>query len=350
MSKHIELQLPAFYPDATHGYIKSVGSDDLKANGVQGLVINTYHFLSDGNMDTVEDFGGLHQFINFQGPIITDSGGFQAMSLVRKNPGNGKFTEDGIIFKLEGKSDKLFLTPELCIETQFKLGSDIIMCLDDCTDPEEGIQEQEKSVERTIKWAKRCKDKYLELEKSTGRSPRILGIIQGGNIKELRKKCAEELIKIGFDGYAFGGWPVDKDKNFLTDIVNYIVSLMPQDGIKYAMGVGMPHDITACFKAGYNLFDCVLPTRDARHQRLYRFIKEDVFEDNFYDFVYISSGKFKNDKTPIDETCECTTCRNYSKAYLRHIFKIGDPLAYRLATIHNLHFYTKLMEKISKTA
>ncbi len=337
-----KFNLPVFFPDATHGFVKGLATQDLINAKVQGLVINTYHAIVDETVERIAKLGGLHKFISFNGPIITDSGGFQVMSLIHRNPSNGKITEDGIKFKIQGKKAPLWLTPENCIQTQIKLGADIIMCLDDCTDPSQPHNEQEVSIERTVRWAKRCKDEFekLTLDIEITKKPRLFSIIQGGNSKELRKECAEKLVKIGFDGFGFGGWPVDGERNFLTEIVDYTASLMPDDKPKYAMGVGKPQDIVSCVTMGYNMFDCVLPTRDARHERLYIF---DGSKEKF-GYIHIGSSKYVSDTSPISEMCDCETCKHYSRAYLHHLFKQKDSAAIRLATIHNLRFYSMLME------
>ncbi|OGC77123.1 hypothetical protein A2619_00385 [candidate division WWE3 bacterium RIFOXYD1_FULL_39_9] len=294
--------------------------------------------------------------MNINLPVITDSGGFQAMSLVRNSKNGGYFNENGVVFKNFRNGQFLELTPETCIETQIKIKSDIIMCLDDCTDPSEPFEEQEKSVERTIRWAKRCKDtfdKYVNETTFTDdeRRPLIFGIIQGGNHPVLRKECAEALIKMDFDGYAYGGWPMYKG-TLMEEILSIVADSMPKDKPKYAMGVGKPEDIQKCIKMGYNMFDCVLPTRDARHERLYVFNGNDISAepDKFYDFLNIGSGKYKHDTTAISENCGCLTCQKYLRAYLHHLFKVGDPAAYRLATIHNLYFYTQLMSYFSSAS
>jgi queuine tRNA-ribosyltransferase len=335
------IQLPAFFPDATHGFVKSTGADDLLAAGTTGIVVNTFHSICDDNINSVEKVGGIHQFTHFPGVIITDSGGFQAMSLIRRNSQNGKINDEGVVFKNPKDNSKVFLTPELCIKHQARLKSDIIMCLDDCTDPSEALVEQKLSVERTIAWAKRCKETYLNTFKNKAIKPLIFAIIQGGNSLKLRKYCADELKIIGFDGYAFGGWPVDQNKKFMSKILKYTVEQMPQDKPKYAMGVGKPENIKSCIKMGYNLFDCVLPTRDARHERLY------VNHGKSYQYLYIGSQKYKNDKKPISGSCDCLTCKSYSRFYLYNLFKNKDPLALRLATIHNLKFYNDYLKRFS---
>lgn len=345
------LSLPAFFPDATKAVIKGVAADDLARCQIDGLVVNTYHLMNENLVDTINQMGGIHKFMGFNWPVISDSGGFQVMSLIRENPRNGEITDSGIFFKPSKHVEaghvftEMHLSPKSCIETQIKLGSDIIMCLDDCTNIKEPVAEQEKSMERTIKWAQMCKDEFERLTAGTKpeNKPLLFAIVQGGNVKELRKKCAEALIKIGFDGYAYGGWPVDADHNFLTDIVDYTCKLIPDDKPKYAMGVGKPKDIIACKDMGYNMFDCVLPTRDARHRRLY------VFNDAMstdYTFINMDKAEHKLNSEPVSGLCDCETCKNYSRGYLYHLFKIKDMSAIRLATIHNLRFYSVLMERL----
>ncbi len=342
-TKYGTIEYPAFFPDATHACIKGLSSKDVLDSGTEGLVVNTYHAIVDKNVEIIEKCGGLHKFMGFDKPIITDSGGFQAMSLVRRNKGNGKITNEGIKFKIEGSKKRVLLTPENCIQTQIRLGGDILMCLDDCTDPEEPLKEQKISVERTIEWASRCKAEFNKLTKNLKSKPLLFGIIQGGNSKELRKKCADELVKIGFDGYAYGGWPVDGSGNFLEEMLSFCEKLIPNGLPKYAMGVGKPEDIIKCVEMGYNLFDCVLPTRDARHKRLY---VRDEKNPKGYSFVYMRAQKHEADKKAVSSSCKCALCENHSRAYLYHLFKIGDSGAGRLATIHNLRFYSDYIRNL----
>ncbi len=344
ITKHGTINFPAFFPDATHGYIKGLSSEDVEKTGVSGVVVNTYHAIVDGTVETIEKCGGINKFMKLSVPTISDSGGFQAMSLIRKSPKNGKITADGIKFKIDGRKRNINLTPELCIETQFKLGADIMMCLDDCTDPSEPLKEQKLSVERTVDWAERCKKRFTQLSKRVkGKKPLLFAIIQGGNDQTLRKKCAEELIKIGFDGYAYGGWPVDGNGVFLENMLEYCAELMPGDKPRYAMGVGKPEDIKKCVKMGYDMFDCVLPTRDARHKRLYITDRKAACG---YKFLYLRAGKHATDTSPISSSCKCELCGKHTKAYLYHLFKQGESGAGRLATIHNLTFYSEFMESL----
>jgi len=328
--------------------------------------MNTYHLLSKPGPSTIKALGGLHNFSGFQGPILTDSGGFQVFSLIRENEKFGEIRKNEIIFRPEGKKGKkVSITPEKCIQAQFAYGSDIIMCLDYCTHPDDPMETNRLSVETTIRWAKRCKDEYNRLvsqpNKKAKSRPLIFGIIQGGNDKTLRKLCADALIEIGFDGFGFGGWPLDSSGQLQYEILEYTASLMPDDKPKYAMGLGKPEGIIACFQMGYNLFDCVIPTREARHNRLYVYnetflqMQPSDFEpksgraEKFYSYHYILDDVHRRDSRPVSDLCDCHTCRNYSRAYLRHLKRIGDSLGNRLATFHNLRFYTMLMEKLAAT-
>ena len=346
---HGELKLPAFFPDGTYGVVKSVSSRDLNGVDVKGMIVNTFHLMNRVGRNTMKEIGGIHNLIGWNKPVVSDSGGFQVFSLINENSSRGEIRKNEIIFRLEDGT-KLILSPEKWIQLQFSIGSDIIMCLDHCTHPDDSFEIQKSSVDTTIRWAKKCREEYDRLvkdKKYKDKKPLIFGIIQGGNDKELRKYCAEELIKIGFDGFGFGGWPLDKNNKLIDDILEYTASLMPDDLVKYAMGIGRPDEIVRCAKMGYNLFDCVIPTREARHNRLYVFNENaDINSDNFYHFMRILDKEYKTDMAKVDKYCSCELCKNYSRSYLHHLSKIGDSGADRLATMHNLRFYTSLMERI----
>ena len=355
---HGTVPLPAFFPDGTYGVVRCVDTDDLHKCKVPGLVMNGFHLLSKPGVNVLKHFKGVHSFSGWDRPVLTDSGGFQVFSLIQQNPKFGEVRKNELIFRPDGGNRKIILTPEKSIQFQFSCGSDIMMCLDYCTHPEDSYEISKLSVELTVDWAKRCKQEYekqMTIRKiPQEKRPLIFAIIQGGGYHELRKKCADDLIKIGFDGFGFGGWPVASDGNLVEDILEYTANLMPDDKIKYAMGLGKPDGIIKCVKMGYNLFDCVIPTREARHNRLYVF--DDGIEtgsdaetesDPFaYSHYYILDDKYIRDDRPVSESCDCPTCNKYSRAYLYHLYKVGDSLAYRLATMHNLRFYTTLMEKI----
>lgn len=353
---HGEIKLPTFFPDGTYGVVRSVDGDDLLGAHIPGLVMNGFHLLSKPGVSVLKKFKGIHAFSNWDRPILTDSGGFQVFSLIRQNPKFGEIRKNELIFRPDGGNEKLILTPEKSIQFQFACGSDIMMCLDYCTSPEDSYEVSAFSVDVTIDWAARCKKEYekqLAARKiSNDKRPLLFAIIQGGIYHDLRKRCSDALAQMGFDGFGFGGWPVASDGSLIEDILAYTASLMPDDKIKYAMGLGKPDGIIKCVKMGYNLFDCVIPTREARHNRLYVFgdeaDKENAsVQDSFaYSHYYIMDEKHIREDFPVSKDCDCMTCRKYSRAYLYHLYKVGDSLAYRLATIHNLRFYTMLMEKI----
>lgn len=353
VTAHGTVKLPAFFPDGTKGTVACVDSVDLRDCGVQGIVMNTYHLLKKASV--VKSVGGLHEFSNWQGPILTDSGGFQAFSLIKENSKTCKGSIDeknGITFRLEGQKKAEVLSPEKCIQKQFEYGSDIMMCLDYCTDLKDEYAENEFSVDVTIKWAQRCLDEYrrqLRLRKiPEEKRPLLFAIIQGGKFKDLRKKCGDALKAMnnssGFDGYGFGGWPIDETTgNIDADILQYTADQMEDGKPKYAMGLGNPQAVTECCKMGYNLFDCVKPTREARRNILYTFSGEDRYKAKILSTL---SEDFIRNKKPAESGCTCFVCRNYSQAYLYHLAKSGDSLAFRFATIHNLRFYTELCDRI----
>ena len=348
-TRHGTVRLPAFFPDATRAVVRTVDAQDLEDCGIQGLIVNTFHVTSTPGVGLVKSQGGVHDFMGWERPVITDSGGFQAMSMIRENARYGTISDAGITFSnFDAKNrKKLKLTPQKCIQIQFDLGSDVMMCLDDCPHPEASKEQVEASVRRTVKWAKQCKKEFerqVEARKlAPADRPMLFGIIQGGYSKHMRWQCAEALIEIGFDGYGFGGWPLTPEGDMATSILDYTAQLMPDEGFKYAMGVGNPQAIVRCVEMGYDLFDCVLPTRDARHERLYCADSDDPAS---FSYLYIEDDKHKRDARPISEQCDCACCRRYSRSYLHHLFQIQDGLAGRLATIHNLRFYARLMERL----
>ncbi|MBN8545847.1 MAG: queuine tRNA-ribosyltransferase family protein [Ignavibacteria bacterium] len=349
-----EMHFPVFLPDGTRGIVRSVDSSDLEACGIEAIVVNTLHLTTKPGLTTVNGIGGIHEFMNFHHSVISDSGGFQVYSLITESKA-GTIHKDGFTYKLEQEKEKQTLTPEKCIQHQFRIGADIIYCLDYCTHPSAPDETQIESVELTIKWAKRCKKEYenqIKIRKiSDEERPLIFGVVQGGNSKELRKKCVDALMEIGFDGYGFGGWPID-DEGKLLEMVGFVAELVGAGYPKHALGIGKPENLVRAFIAGYEIFDCVIPTRDARHKRLYTFKNYDSIEniddlaDGFYKYLYMQDDIHIKDFRPIEEGCDCHTCRHFTRSYLHHLFRIGDTLANRLATIHNLRFYTRLTDKL----
>jgi queuine tRNA-ribosyltransferase len=350
-NKHLDL--PAFLPDATLGYVRAVDSRDLENIGVQALVMNTFHLMQKPGSTTIQAFSGLHNFADWHGAIITDSGGFQAYSLIHQSDQFGSLSDRGILFRPDGKGRKFLLSPEKSIQLQFSYDSDVIICLDDCTHVDASRAVQEVSVSRTLNWAKRCKDEYnLQLEQrkiSEVKRPLIFGVVQGGDYTDLRQKCAEGLLEIGFDGFGYGGWPLDSQGQLLTDIVALTRELIPNSFPMHALGIGHPINLVKTYRLGYQLFDCALPTRDARHGRLMRYTvphNDPLRREDWLEYVYIQDKKHIKADLPVSDVCNCPVCQYYSIGYLHHLFKTGDWLYQRLATLHNLRFMTQLTERL----
>lgn len=349
---HGDLSLPAYLPDATHGVVRSVGADDLLACDTPALVMNAYHLMQRPGSSTVQALGGLHRMAGWPRPIITDSGGFQAYSQIAQNAKFGSINNNGITLRPEGSDRKLLLTPEKSIQLQVSYGADVVICLDECTHVDAPEETQRAAVERTIAWARRCRDEFDRLMEqkrlAEGQRPLLFGVIQGGGYPDLRRQCAEALLEIGFDGFGYGGWPLDKQNNLLTEIINYTRALIPPRLPMHALGVGHPANVVACAEAGYNIFDSAMPTRDARHGRLYIYTSEQPWlssaKSDWLAYVYIGDEKHIKADGPISPWCDCLCCSRYSLGYLRHLFKVGDGLFYRLATIHNLRFMVRLTD------
>jgi queuine tRNA-ribosyltransferase len=350
-----DLPSPLFLPDATFGVVRSVDSEDLKAVGVEALVMNTFHLMQKPGSAIIQSLGGLHKMSHWDRSLVTDSGGFQAYSLIRQNPKFGSLQEKGIIFQPEGSQRKYQLTPEKSVQLQLGFGSDVVICLDDCTHVDEGYEEQKTSVERTIKWARLGKKEFtriIEQKKLSEESrPRLYAVVQGGGYKDLRLKCAEALLEIGFDGFGFGGWPLDKENHLLTEIVGYTREIIPVEFPMHALGIGHPENVLTCFDLGYDIFDCAMPTRDARHGRLFTFVNSPDsahggLSGDWLKYLYINDEEHMHRDRAISEYCDCPCCTNYSLGYLHHLFKMGDSLFMRLATLHNLRFMTQLCDRI----
>lgn len=350
---HGRIALPAFFPDATRGVVRGLDALDLSNCGVPGMVMSTFHLMQSPGSTTIRKLGGLHRFTGWDAPLITDSGGFQIYSLIRQNVKNGTLTDKGLSYSA-GNGSRQNLTPEKAIQLQLSYGADIIYCLDDCTNSGEAAAEQEVAVTRTINWAQRCRTQFDQLvaqkrvEPET--QPRIYGVIQGGNSKELRQRCAAELLEVGFDGFGFGGWPFDASGALLGEIIEYTRSLIPSEIPMHALGIGHPETVLWAARVGYDLFDSTLPTRDARRGRLYRFAippsQISWFREHWFQKIYIQDKKY----IKCDERCcphtHSYTSERYSLAFLHHLFKINDALYIRLATLHNLAFMMQLMRQI----
>ena len=343
------LPVPSFLPDATRAGVRGVTSDDLRAVGVEGVVVNAFHLLRRPGARVIQAAGGVHRFMDWDGPVLSDSGGFQVWSLIRQDPARGVIRDNEVIFREPSTGERWTLTPERIVQLQFQLGSDVIVCLDDCTDADAPAAEQERSVDRTLRWARRCRDEFDRqvAQRTSSYPPRIFAVVQGGRVESLRRRCAIELADIGFDGYGFGGWPFEAAGSLLTEPLRWVTESLPASVPRHALGIGRPDHVVDAFALGYSVFDCALPTRDARHGRLYAFRPGRADSpprprDPFYRAIRIHDPEHRVEHGPIEPGCDCLACSRYSVAYLHHLFKVGDLSAERLATLHNLRFYVRL--------
>lgn len=326
ITNHGAFTTPAFLPVGTQGTVKSLTPEELMEIGVEAILGNTYHLYLRPGHETIKKLGGLHSFIHWQRPIITDSGGFQIFSLGTLR----KISEEGVIFQSHLDGSSHFLSPEKVVEIQSVLGSDIGMVLDECISYPSSYEYVKNSMERTCRWAQRS------LETKDQKDLPLFAIVQGGVYKELREWSAKTLVKMGFQGYAIGGLSVGEPKTMMLDVLKWTTPLLPDLTPRYLMGVGTPEDIIEGVKLGIDFFDCVLPTRNARNGTLFTSSGK----------ISIKQAQYAEDKNPIDETCSCYTCQHYSRAYLRHLYLSKEILSSRLNTIHNLYYYNNLINKI----
>jgi len=347
-TNHGDFQTPIFMPPGTQATVKAVGPDDLSKIGIEILLVNTLHLALQPGENLIYDLGGIHSFMGWFKPILSDSGGFQAWSFNKNRAKNGrkmaKIQEDGIEFNSPIDGSKHFITPEKSIEIQYKLGADIIMAFDECSPDNDDREYAKKAMQRTHKWAQRSLKKHQELSKvyleKGKKPPLIFGIIQGGIFEDLRKESAKFITSLDFDGIALGGETIGYNMPRTLEIIDYLQDLLPQDKPQYTMGLGSSaQDIIEVVKKGVDMFDCVGPTRMARHGSLY------TEQSN----LRISNKCFQKDNNPIDENCDCYTCQNFSRAYLHHLYSVKEPLYLRLATIHNLRFIMRLIHTLRKT-
>jgi queuine tRNA-ribosyltransferase len=350
-TKHGKLSIPFFMPDATRALVKFLSVDEVKGAGIGALVVNTLHLYLEPGMKIIKKAGGVHKFMDWDGPLLSDSGGYQVFSLIHKNPKMGKIDDKGAVFKSPSDGSMHTLTPEKSIQIQFDLGVDMMVCLDDCPPNEFSREQIEAAIERTIKWAARCKAEFNKQIKKrkikkTDR-PLLFAVVQGGQYPELREDCAKRLMKIGFDGYGFGGRHFDKDGIFLEEALKAVLKPLPENALKFALGIGSPEDIVRCRKMGWEMFDCVMPTREGRHGKLfYSTAGKKVGQKDFYHTINIGNSRFATDFSPINSKSKIKELRRHTMAYLHHLFKINDPLGSRLASLNNLEFYSDLMKKL----
>lgn len=323
---HGKVATPAFMPVASHGTVRAVGPDDLGVVGAVMLLSNTYHLYLRPGIQTVESLGGLHRFMAWNGPILTDSGGYQVFSLARLR----RVTEDGVVFRSHIDGSEHYLTPEMAVEYQEKLGSDIMMVLDECPMSTDDAGRVREATERTHRWAERCLRNWKRRDRP------LYGIVQGGVSAELRRDSARVVASMGFPGFGLGGLSLGETSRQTWDMVGEVVAQLPREKPRYLMGVGAPDDIVKGVACGVDLFDSALPTRTARNGAL--FTPEGRRN--------IKNAEFRFRDGPLDQTCDCYTCRNFTAAYLHHLFRCEELLFYRLATIHNLRFIFRLLERV----
>lgn len=342
-TSHGKISTPIFMPVGTLGSVKTISPEELEDLNAEIILGNTYHLYLRPGDKIVKKMGGLHKFINWDRPILTDSGGFQVFSLAHRR----KITEKGVEFRSHIDGSKHMLTPEKAIEIQKNLGSDIIMPLDQCTDYKDSYKIIAQAVDRTTRWAKRCKDAHKD------KNQLLFGIVQGGIYKDLREKSIKDLVAMDFDGYSIGGMMFEtgetknqKNKKDFFYMTGYICDRLPEEKPRYLMGIGEPSDLIHGVRMGIDMFDCVLPTRLARHGSVWKKTKSQI-EDFKYEKLDLRKAKFRNDKKIIDKDCLCYTCRKgFSRAYLSHLVREGEVLGLRLLSIHNLHFLTDLIAKM----
>ncbi|MGK2889613.1 MAG: tRNA guanosine(34) transglycosylase Tgt [Candidatus Malihini olakiniferum] len=319
------VETPAFMPVGTYGTVKSITPEEVKETGTQILLGNAFHLWLRPGQEIMKLHGNLHNFMQWHGPILTDSGGFQVFSL----GGISKITEEGVHFLNPINGDAIFLSPEKSMEIQYDLGSDIVMIFDECTPYPADWDYAKRSMEMSLRWAKRSRERFDELNNNNA----LFGIIQGSVYEDLRDVSVKGLVEIGFDGYAVGGLAVGEPKANMHRILEHVCPQIPADKPRYLMGVGKPEDLVEGMRRGIDMFDCVMPTRNARNGHL--FVTDGV--------VRIRNAVHKDDTHPLDEHCDCYTCRNYSRAYLHHLDRCNEILGMRLKTIHNLLYYQRLM-------
>lgn len=323
---HGVFHTPAFIPVGTQATVKAMTPEELRDLGAEIILSNTYHLYLRPGHERIRRLGGLHRFMHWEHPLLTDSGGFQVFSLNSLV----KVSEEGVEFQSHLDGSRHFITPEKAIAIQEALGADIIMCLDECTPYPASHEEAECSLQRTLKWSRRCRESHRASHQA------LFGIVQGGMYSDLRRKGVEVLIEIGFDGYALGGLSVGENQEIMVRVIAETAPLLPENLPRYVMGLGMPGDMIEAVREGVDMFDCVLPTRNARNGMLFTRSGK----------MAIKNAKYAEDPSPIEPGCPCYTCRNYSRAYLRHLYFAEEILAFRLNTIHNLHFYLTFMREM----
>jgi len=327
---HGEIQTPFFMPVGTNGCVKTLGAQDLKDIHAQIVLSNTYHLFLRPGMEVIESAGGLHSFMNWDGPILTDSGGYQVFSLTKFR----KITDEGVKFRSHIDGSSQFFSPEDVMAIERIIGSDMVMPLDECAPYPCDRKQAEKSVERTTHWAKRSKEYFMD--KGMDQKQKLFGIVQGATYEDLRKRSAEELLDIGFDGYAVGGVSVGEPVKDMFEALDWVMPLLPEDKVRYFMGIGYPDQIVRAVGEGIDMFDTCIPTRFGRNGSAFTHSGR----------VVIRNSEHAKDFRPIDEECSCMVCQNYSRSYIRHLTNVNETLGMRLISYHNVYFYVNLMKQI----
>lgn len=344
------LPYPLFFPDATRGEVRQLSFTDVKKVELPGILVNTFHLLRLVGTEKTIEAGGIHKYLGWDGAMISDSGGFQVMSIAKKGGGNSTVTDEGVTFTIDGVDHHF--SPEDSIKYQMTMMTDLMVVLDDFTPPDATYEEALVTVNRTTLWAKRCKEEFERIMKTRAGEPRpyMIGVVQGGKYEDLRLKSIKELTEIRFDGYGYGGFPM-KDGKFDEAMAKFMADNLPKDSVLYGLGIGKPDDIVKCVNCGWQIFDCVLPTRDARHGRLYVYTAEsmgkiEVQKDGFYEFYNPRQAKHLEENIPVSPACDCELCTTITRTEFATMWRARDERVLRLATIHNLRFYAILMEKL----
>ncbi|KPL19943.1 MAG: queuine tRNA-ribosyltransferase [candidate division Zixibacteria bacterium SM23_81] len=334
ITSHGEVQTPAFMPVGTQGTVKTLSPRELGEVGAQIILSNSYHLYLRPGPEVIEQAGGLHRFIGWDKPILTDSGGYQVFSLADLN----MVGEEGVTFQSHLDGSRHLFTPEKIMEIQHALGADIIMCLDECTAYPCTHQEAQTSAERTFRWASKSKEAHNRLSAVRDQDQCLFGIVQGSTYPDLRERSAKALVELDFQGYAVGGLSVGEPKLAMYEMIDATIPHLPVEKPRYLMGVGMPEDLVDAVSRGVDLFDCVIPTRNARNGSVFTHQGQ----------LVVKNAEYARDFTPIDSSCQCYTCRHFSRAYLRHLFQAGEILAPRLATLHSVYFFMSLMRDMRR--
>ncbi len=342
-----DLRLPLFVPDATRAVVRGTAADVLISAGLEAVLVSSVHLAAQPGTSVIASLGGVHRFMGWGGPIVSDSGGFQVFSLLASRQGLASVSDNGLSYRFSPKQRFRQLTPASCIENQLRLGAEIIYCLDYCTHPNAPAAEQDRSVELTLNWAAQCRATFdrLTADVPPAERPLLFAVVQGGSDEPRRTRCAQALAEIGFDGYGFGGYPIVGGQ--MVDEVALVASLVPAGSILHGLGIGTPENVVAAWRAGYRLFDCTLPTRNARRGVLYTDLDPASLDGrDLYRIARLDAERWVRCGGPVDPTCDCRLCTTVPAAYLAHLLKVEDGLAVNLATLHNLRFYARLIETL----